>query len=153
MITVDVEHAGALRALGERLGRLLRPGHTVALVGDLGAGKTTLSQGIGAALGAEEVQSPTFIVVREHPEAELVHADLYRVEDEAELAQLGLEERLGGEVIALIEWADRFPDLLPADHLVVRIVEAGGGRAVTVSATGPQHARLVEALDAAPARP
>ena len=149
MITFDVEHADALRAWGAGLGALLRPGHTVALVGDLGAGKTTLSQGIGSALGAVEVQSPTFIVVREHPEADLVHADLYRVEEEAELAQLGLEERLGRGVIALIEWADRFPDLLPDDHLVVRITERGSGRRVEVWATGPQHARLVEALDAA----
>lgn len=142
-----VADAAATRALGARLGRLLQPGHVVALEGDLGAGKTTLAQGVGAALGVDEVQSPTFVVVAEHAEGRmrLVHVDLYRVEDDDDLAQLDLDG-VGEGAIMLIEWSSRFPHALPEDHLVVTLADHGDGRVVTVAATGPVHGRVVEEL-------
>lgn len=140
------------RAFGARLGAAAFAGTVVALLGDLGAGKTALAQGVGRGLGlAEGVQSPTFVLVDEHHGGRLplVHADLYRLEDPAQLEQLGLEERLeAGDAVGLVEWADRFPQLLPADHLEVRLLHEGSSRRLEVRATGPRHAGLLEALRA-----
>ncbi|HMV70165.1 MAG TPA: tRNA (adenosine(37)-N6)-threonylcarbamoyltransferase complex ATPase subunit type 1 TsaE [Myxococcota bacterium] len=137
-------------ALGLALGRAAPPGAIVALIGDLGAGKTLLAQGIAAGLGVPgPVQSPTFVVAQEHPDGRLplVHADLYRVESAAELAQIGLDDRLDGVTVVLVEWADRFPGLLPDDHLAVRLLHAGGGRRVEIDARGPSAAAWLEAAD------
>lgn len=104
-------------------------GMVVALVGDLGAGKTAFSQGFAAGLGVGgHVQSPTFVVAQDHPGGRLalVHADLYRIEAEAELEQVGLEDRMDAGTVVLVEWADRFPQVLPADHLVVRLLLVHG---------------------------
>ncbi|MCB9666028.1 MAG: tRNA (adenosine(37)-N6)-threonylcarbamoyltransferase complex ATPase subunit type 1 TsaE [Alphaproteobacteria bacterium] len=140
------------RALGAALGRLALPGTVVALVGDLGAGKTAFAQGVGEGLGlAHGVQSPTFVLVDEHHGGRLplVHADLYRLEEAGQLEQLGLEERLeAGDAVGLVEWADRFPHVLPADHLEVRLVHDGARRRLEIEATGPWHARLAERLGA-----
>jgi tRNA threonylcarbamoyladenosine biosynthesis protein TsaE len=136
------------RSLGQRVG----PGTVVALIGDLGAGKTVLARGLAAGLGVTtRVQSPTFVLVQAHGGGRLPfwHADLYRLGDATELEQLGLDEILGGDGVVVMEWADRFPELLPPDHLVVRLDEVAGpgsARRVTLSATGPYHEPL-EAVD------
>ncbi len=114
------------RGLGRQLGMMLRPGDTVALVGGLGAGKTTFTQGIGAGAqlprGHASVRSPSFVFVHEHRgRIPLVHIDLYRLETPAEVAGLGCEDYLLGDWAAVIEWADRAPGLLPAEHLRVEI--------------------------------
>ena len=93
-------------------------GDAIALVGDLGAGKTTLVAGLVAALGGGAAQSPTFSLVNEYPGGRLVvwHVDLYRLEREASCAELGLDEILGDpRGIVLVEWADKF-DVMPRDH-------------------------------------
>jgi tRNA threonylcarbamoyladenosine biosynthesis protein TsaE len=136
-------------ALGVRLGRALFPQAVLALVGDLGAGKTALVRGIAEGLEIpSRVQSPTFVLVVPHEGGRLPlwHVDLYRLSSLEEIVDLGLRELAGDGVLA-IEWADRAPDELPADHL--RIELSGlQGREVTVTATGPRH----EALEAACAR-
>ncbi len=114
------------RRLGHQLGVMLRPGDTVALVGTLGAGKTTFTQGIGAGAqlprGHASVRSPSFVFVHEHRgRIPLVHIDLYRLETPGEVAGLGCEDYLRGDWAAVIEWADRAPGLLPAEHLRVEI--------------------------------
>jgi tRNA threonylcarbamoyladenosine biosynthesis protein TsaE len=132
------------RALGEALGKRAFQGTVVALEGDLGAGKTVFAKGVGAGLGVTtRVTSPTFVLVQAHEGGRLPlwHADLYRLGDSSELDAVGLPEVLGDGVV-LVEWADRFPELLPADHLRVQLVEEGEGRRVTVTATGPRHAAL-----------
>lgn len=125
MLVVNTNSVEETRALGRALGTTVPSGMVVALVGDLGTGKTAFSQGFAAGLGVGgQVQSPTFVVAQDHPgdRLALVHADLYRVESEAELEQVGLEDRMDGETVVLVEWADRFPQLLPPDHLVVRLL-------------------------------
>lgn len=140
----------ATHALGEALGRAAFPGCTFALTGDLGAGKTALARGIARGLGVTgKVQSPTFVLVIEHAgRLPLWHADLYRLADEDEAVAAGLPERFDGASVAVIEWAERLPGLLPADHLAITLTEAGDGRQITLRATGPRHAPL-EDVDAA----
>ena len=112
-------------ALGEELARALKPPAVVLLIGELGAGKTTLAKGIIQGLGAaraEDVTSPTFTLIHEFGTAPKVyHVDLYRIEEPRELATLGLEELLEREAIVLVEWGERFPGLWPADSLEVRL--------------------------------
>jgi len=102
--------------LGRELGRELAPDGVLLLSGDLGAGKTVLTRGIGEALGvgSREVQSPTYTLIREHrgTEGRLVHVDLYRLSGEETLA-LGLEELLAGPGVKVIEWAERLPFEVP----------------------------------------
>lgn len=147
MITRITTSADQTSALGAALGVTAPPGVAVALTGDLGAGKTAFSQGFGQGLGVEEgIVSPTFIIAQDHPSGRLplVHADLYRLEDARALEQIGLEERMDGMTVVLVEWAERFPDLFPADHLEVRIVIVGDDRQISLVAHGPRTARWLE---------
>jgi tRNA threonylcarbamoyladenosine biosynthesis protein TsaE len=137
-------------ALGVALGRAAFPGTALALIGDLGAGKTALVRGLAEGLGAAgRVQSPTFTLVQPHADGRLPlwHADWYRLRDAGEAAALGLFE-LGEEGVVAIEWADRFPELLPDDHLRIALRDEGTGRQAELAATGPRHRALLEALGA-----
>ena len=149
-ITIVVTDAEATQRLGARLGALLQRGDVVGLVGPLGSGKTTFSQGLAVGLGVgsdRHVASPTFALVNEHPgRIPFVHADFYRVKNEAELAELGLEEAYDRAAAAL-EWADRFPAIAPEDHLTITFtVQADGSRSLAISATGVRSAAIVDAL-------
>lgn len=142
------------RALGRALAAVAAPGAVVALTGELGAGKTALVQGLGLGLGVEgPVVSPTFILVSEHEgRLPLLHADLYRLRPE-DLQNLGLEEALERwPGVAAVEWADRFPALLPDDHLDIHIEHAPEGRHLTARARGPRHEALLTAWRAEVAR-
>jgi tRNA threonylcarbamoyladenosine biosynthesis protein TsaE len=112
---------------GERLARVLRPGDVVLLYGELGAGKTAFVRGLARGLGvpADTVSSPTFTLIQEYGGGRLPlhHVDLYRLEP-AEVADLGLDELVGGEGAMAVEWADRWPDR-PIDAIEVRLAHAG----------------------------
>lgn len=109
--------------VGRRLGATLKPGNVVALMGELGSGKTCLAQGICAGLGVDEdVVSPTFTLVNEyHGRYPVSHLDLYRLDDADAVLALGYDEYVTGDRICLIEWADKFPALLPASAIVIQI--------------------------------
>jgi tRNA threonylcarbamoyladenosine biosynthesis protein TsaE len=111
-------------ALGERLARELPRKRVVLLIGQLGAGKTTLAKGIVQGLGAapaEEVSSPTFTLIHEYGCSGLVyHVDLYRLDEPREVESLGLDDLFAREAIVLIEWGERFPQFLPADRTEIR---------------------------------
>ena len=136
-------------ALGARLASQVRGGDAIALIGDLGAGKTTLVSGLVAALGGGAAASPTFSLVNEYPGGRLVvwHVDLYRIERAAELPELGLDDMLGDpRGICIVEWADRFA-VLPPDHLRLELAhEPGGGRSLTATGTGPRGRELAAEL-------
>ncbi|HEY2745561.1 MAG TPA: tRNA (adenosine(37)-N6)-threonylcarbamoyltransferase complex ATPase subunit type 1 TsaE [Polyangia bacterium] len=119
--------ADETRALGERLGRTLAAGATVALVGELGAGKTAFVQGLARGLGiAGTISSPTFTIVKEHDgPIPLFHVDFYRLEDARELAAIGFDDYFERGGVVVVEWADRFFGALPADRIEVRIEIAG----------------------------
>ena len=136
---MDLRDVDDTRELGAALGRAVDGPAVVALVGDLGAGKTSLAQGVGYGLEVDEdVVSPTFTLVAEYEgRLALLHADVYRL-GARELEQIGLEEQLEDwPGLALVEWADRFPDVVPLDHVTcqLRVTEAGG-RQAHIAATG-----------------
>ncbi|MGA2144145.1 MAG: tRNA (adenosine(37)-N6)-threonylcarbamoyltransferase complex ATPase subunit type 1 TsaE [Bryobacteraceae bacterium] len=115
-------------ALGARLAPGL-PRGVVLLIGNLGAGKTTLAKGIASGLGAaapEEVSSPTFTLIHEYGNGSVYHVDLYRLEDERELATLGLEEIFDRDALVLMEWGEKFPNLLPARRTEIHLRDLGG---------------------------
>lgn len=116
-------------ALGERLARTLPRGATVLLIGNLGAGKTTLAKGIVKGLGAaqpEEVSSPTFTLIHEYGTPVAVyHVDLYRIDGARDAATLGLDELFDSGTMVLIEWGERFPELMPADRIEIRLRAVG----------------------------
>lgn len=147
--TVLVASAAEMKAHGERLGRAMRAGDVIALIGPLGAGKTTFAQGLAVGLDVppdRHVASPTFALVNQHPgRVPFVHVDLYRIEQQDELNELGLEESYEQAAVAL-EWADRFPEIIPPDHLRVAISATAGGRALRIAAAGQRGRALANAL-------
>lgn len=134
-VQVRLPDAHATRAYGRALGALLRAGDLVVLTGELGAGKTTLTQGIGAGLGVRgQVSSPTFIIARVHPALpradgtvgpDLVHVDAYRLGSVAEIDALDLDTGMADSV-TVVEWGEGFVERLAEDRLEVRIVRSHG---------------------------
>jgi len=110
--------------LGRRIAATLPKRAVVLLIGNLGAGKTTLAKGIISGLGAaepEDVTSPTFTLIHEYGEGRAYHIDLYRLDRPEQVATLGLDEIFDREAVVLIEWGERFPQLLPEDRIEIRI--------------------------------
>ncbi len=124
------------RAFGETLAASLRAGDVVLLSGDMGAGKSELARGIARGLGiAGAVPSPTFTIMNAYEGAlPLYHFDLYRIETADELYELGLDEYIGGDCVALIEWHERAPEVIPADHVREVVIRplADGSRDISV---------------------
>lgn len=134
--------AEATAALGRRLGAVARAGDVIAAVGTLGAGKTCLAQGVARGLGVPDehyVNSPTFAIMQAHP-GRLVfhHIDLYRIADPDEALGLGLEEVIGTDGVAYVEWPGRLPEAIPGDTLWLHIAHDGDGRRITLAPAGPR---------------
>ena len=110
--------------LGRGIARQLPRRSVVLLIGNLGAGKTTLAKGIVSGLGAappEEVSSPTFTLIHEYGEGRVYHIDLYRLDRPEEIATLGLDEIFEKDAVVLIEWGERFPDLIPTECIEIHL--------------------------------
>ena len=110
--------------IGEAIGQAAEAGTVVALIGDLGTGKTTLTKSIARGLGVTEtVTSPTFNIIREYKSGRipLYHFDVYRIGDPDEMFELGYEEYFYGDGICVVEWADIIEELLPEDAVIIRI--------------------------------
>ncbi len=141
------------RAWGRRLGERLAGGETLALIGELGAGKTRFVQGLaeGLAVDTQRVSSPTFAIRHDHVgRVTLLHLDFYRLHDPEEVEWLGMLDAPDDAVIA-IEWADRLPDALPDDRLGIAFTAGPGpdDRSITWTARGPRAERALAALRAA----
>ena len=111
-------------ALGASIAECLKPGAVIALTGDLGAGKTTLTKAVARAIGVTEtLTSPTFTIVQEYESGRMpvYHFDVYRVHGEDDLFELGFDDYLHGRGVCLIEWADLIEDLLPEDAMRIRL--------------------------------
>jgi len=137
--------------LGKILGRLAQPGDVFLLVGNLGAGKTCLTQGIAWGLGITEyIMSPSFVIMREYlGRLPMYHVDLYRLENAVEIADLGLDEYFYGRGLSVVEWADRAVNLLPADNLTVAMEHVSlDKRVVGLKTNGKRYEVLVDSLRA-----
>lgn len=157
VLVLEVPAAADMRALGARLATVLRPGDLMVLTGDLGAGKTTLTQGLGEAMGVRgRVASPTFVISRVHPALGdgpgLVHVDTYRMADALEVADLDLEYSLA-ESVTVVEWGAGLVEELSTDRLEIVLTRqadpppgadpddpSAAVRTVTVSAVGERWA-------------
>lgn len=130
--TEIIESAEDMRALGRRVAVTLQLGDVLLLHGDLGAGKTTFTQGVAAGLGiTSPIQSPTFTLVREHDASSmrLYHLDLYRLESPDDLEDIGYEIYINPpDGVSLIEWPERAGEWLPDRFLLVSISHLGGDR-------------------------
>jgi tRNA threonylcarbamoyladenosine biosynthesis protein TsaE len=140
----------ATRRIGERIGRLLQAGDVVLLSGELGAGKTVLAQGIGRGLGVTDpIKSSSFVIMNEYDGAErrLYHADLYRLEDPAQVAELALDE-LASAGVLVVEWPERALEEMPEEYLLVRLSYGDGAsvREIELDPHGERYAAIAERL-------
>jgi tRNA threonylcarbamoyladenosine biosynthesis protein TsaE len=136
------------RRLGARLGRLLKAGDVVLLMGDLGTGKTVLAQGIGEGLEVRDpVKSSSFVLVNEYRgRLTMYHADLYRLEDPSQVAELALEENSAHGVL-VVEWPDRAWEEMPPEHLLVHLDWADSrGREIALRPQGGRYEDLTGRL-------
>ena len=126
---MTVTHSAAeTRALGARMAQDMKAGDVVLLEGELGAGKSEFARGVAGGLGVTEtVTSPSFTIlnVYESGRVPLYHFDWYRLESAEELFEMGLDEYLGGDGVALVEWPGRCPEAVPEKHLMIRFVQTG----------------------------
>jgi tRNA threonylcarbamoyladenosine biosynthesis protein TsaE len=148
IVTLDLPDPAATRELGHRLGRLLFPGAVVALVGQLGAGKTYLVRAIAEGLGVPDsrlVTSPTFVLIQEYEgRLPIYHFDAYRLAGDVPFAELGAHEYLEGDGVCLIEWADRVAGCLPGEYLLVSLFVLGPtSRRVRLEARGERYERIL----------
>jgi tRNA threonylcarbamoyladenosine biosynthesis protein TsaE len=136
--------------LGEALAGELAPGVVVALVGNLGAGKTRFVRAVALALGVDrqEINSPTFVLIHEYEgRIPVYHFDAYRLHDVRGFIDLGALDYFGSDGVCLVEWADRVASTLPVDHLRIEITTRGATeREFRFRGGGPVSARIVEAL-------
>lgn len=124
MRTVTIQNEQETKAFGLALGEKLKKGDIVALIGNLGTGKTTLSKYIAQGLGVKEmVTSPTFTIIQEYESGRLplYHFDVYRINEIEEMYELGYETYFFGEGVSVVEWADQIQELIPEDAMVITI--------------------------------
>ncbi|MHB8780391.1 MAG: tRNA (adenosine(37)-N6)-threonylcarbamoyltransferase complex ATPase subunit type 1 TsaE [Candidatus Geothermincolia bacterium] len=149
-LLIETGNPEETRWLGEKLADILEPGDVILLTGDLGAGKTTIVQGIARGLGVtSQVTSPTFVIVREYEGlVPLYHVDAYRVESTAEFLQLGYESFQEMPGVVAIEWGDRVSRLFREDHLQIDMALAGGDRrSLRLRSAGARWQGKLENLD------
>ena len=155
--TCTTASACETRGLGRALALCVRPGDLLCLRGDLGAGKTTLVQGLAEGLGVvDPVTSPSFTLVHEHQgRIPLYHLDLFRLRAE-HLADIGIDDIIGGEGVVAVEWSERLPPSLCTDGIDVALEEDAvdeDKRLVRLRARGPRGREMIQALAEAPDAP
>ena len=135
--------------LGMHIGQLALPGDVFLLVGDLGTGKTCLTQGIVWGLGIKEYAlSPSFVIMRElHGRLPLYHIDLYRLDRIEESMELGLDEYLYGRGVCVVEWAEKALSILPPEHLLIKISYLSDtGRSFQMKPSGQRYLEVLAQL-------
>jgi len=135
--------------LGTTIGEHALPGDVYLLAGELGAGKTCLTQGIAWGLGIEEYAlSPSFVIMRDlHGRLPLYHIDLYRLDRIEESMDLGLDDYLYGEGVCVVEWAEKALSILPEKHLLIRIEYLSDtDRSFKIESSGERYLELAEQL-------
>lgn len=145
-----LKNSEATEKLGYSLGSLAQDGDVICLTGDLGAGKTLLTQGLATALGvaAADVTSPTFTIMNiyEGKDMQIRHFDLYRLNRPEELEDIGFGEYCGGDGVTVIEWAELFKEELPEEYLQITLLHAEEGRKAVLEANGERAQELLEEI-------
>lgn len=150
--TLDIADLSATEEFGRRLGALLFPGAVIALVGQLGAGKTHLTRAVAEGLGVKNsaaVNSPTFVLIQEYvARLPIYHFDAYRLGGAREFAELGVDEYFRGDGVCLVEWADKVDATLPAEHLRIEIeIIDTDRRRFHLAASGGRYETLLQHLN------
>jgi tRNA threonylcarbamoyl adenosine modification protein YjeE len=147
-VAITLADAEATRRLGAALAAACAPGSVVLLKGLLGTGKTTLVDGFIEALGGGRATSPTFVIAHAHPHGRIMvwHLDLYRMEDQRQVADLDLTQYMSDSAITLCEWPERAPGLWPSDAVSVELTLEGTGRRANLTAGGPKSRAILQAL-------
>ena len=153
LITLTTHSPRETQALGAALGKSAQPGDLILLCGDLGTGKTCLTQGIARGLKvADNVRSPTFVLATEYAgRLPLYHIDLYRLDNIREVDDLGLDDYIEGEGVCVVEWADKAMPFFPGDHLLVELghssiktLSPDKERTIRITPRGVRYASLLE---------
>lgn len=152
-LILETTAAAQTQALGARVAQSLREGDILALVGDLGAGKTTFTQGLAHGLGIRAaITSPTFVLINRYRDGQgrtLHHADCYRLADApVEMWDAGLGDLFAGDDIVVVEWADRIPSLLPEEFLEIAFAYLDEDRRrICLTAHGARYVMLLQHLE------
>ena len=149
-ITVHWKSLDDCKQFAAKLAKYIDAPITIRLDGTLGAGKTQFTKFFAETLGAnsDDVTSPTFVLIHRYETTPIIyHLDAYRVGDEDEFLELGVEELFEEPAITLIEWGEKYASVLPQDHLVIAIdVDSENSRVIEVSGTGPRARLVVDRL-------
>ncbi|KXZ39081.1 tRNA threonylcarbamoyladenosine biosynthesis protein TsaE [Alkalithermobacter thermoalcaliphilus JW-YL-7 = DSM 7308] len=143
-----LENENKTKEIGYKLGKLLKKGSVLCLKGDLGAGKTTLTQSIAKGLGIDEhITSPTFTIVNEYDgQIPLYHFDVYRIGSSDEMYDIGFDEYINKEGVCIIEWANIIEDIIPKECLWIEINYVKEGREIIFLPKGKEYEKIVKEL-------
>jgi len=153
MLTLKTGNAGETKTLGEKIGRKLQGGEVLALIGELGAGKTCLTQGLALGLGVnprEYITSPSFTLINEYRgRVPIYHIDLFRLNNSEEAEALGCEEYFYGEGVTIIEWADKAENFFRGgEYLRIELTPLGKDqRRITLTPFGQRYRTLLEGMN------
>ena len=130
MVKIYLDGEEQTKEIGYRLGKLLTPGSVICLIGDLGAGKTTMTQSLAKAIGVDDyITSPTFTIVNEYEgNMPLYHFDVYRIGSSEEMYDIGYDEYINSDGLCIIEWANLIEDILPDEYLDIELIYKYMGR-------------------------
>lgn len=148
MVKIYLENEEKTREIGSKLGELLTPKSVICLIGDLGAGKTTMTQSLARALGVDDyITSPTFTIVNEYEgKMPLYHFDVYRIGSSEEMYDIGFDEYIDGEGVCIIEWANLIEDILPDEYLYIEMNYKETGREMILTPKGDKYEEIVKEL-------
>ena len=148
MVKIYLENEEKTREIGSKLGELLTPKSVICLIGDLGAGKTTMTQSLARALGVDDyITSPTFTIVNQYEgKMPLYHFDVYRIGSSEEMYDIGFDEYIDGEGVCIIEWANLIEDILPDEYLYIEMNYKETGREMILTPKGEKYEEIVKEL-------
>lgn len=150
LLKINIENIKETEKIGYMLGKLLTGGEVICMTGDLGAGKTTMTQSIAKGLEVEDyVTSPTFTIINEYEgRCPLYHFDVYRINDVDEMYDLGYEEYFYSDGVSIIEWADIIKEILPKERLNIEINKNDNieDREIIIKGTGEKYINIIKLL-------
>ena len=148
MVKIYLENEEQTKEIGYKLGQLLTPKSVVCLIGDLGAGKTTMTQSLAKALEVDDyITSPTFNIVNEYEgRMPLYHFDVYRIGSSDEMYDIGFDEYIDGDGVCMIEWANLIEYILPNEYLYIELNYKETGREMILTPKGEKYEEIVKDL-------